>query len=423
MIKRKWFFLLVVLITVPLAGELKFYPFEGDFRVSFGTPLFFFLLLWRRSLHRLTFIIGVAGSVVLFRIGLEMYGGRSGMEEAFLAHFPVFFYYLTYGVLFRFFKVSEYYYKPLIIGVFGVLLEVFSSTVEILLRSGVMNQPFDYGTMWLLVEVAVIRSFFVLGFFNILLYKQVKIEEEQQKQQKEHIMMVVSGLYAEVTHLSKSMRDAEMVTKESYDLYRQVNRNEHPAPALSSALLGVANKVHEIKKDNQRIYAGLSNVVSRESGSSYLRMKSIADILMRSNATYAEFLGKDIHFRFESDDHESSYPTYVLLSLLNNLITNAVEAIETKGEVELNVKRGGNSLEFKVTDDGPGVPEKVKDVIFEHGYTSKFDSSGSPSTGIGLSYVREIVEKMEGTIKLKKEEGQHSFLIQVSEKKLMEMGD
>ncbi|SDJ77582.1 ATP-binding protein [Salimicrobium halophilum] len=412
MSRRKWFLLVMVIVMVPLAGELKFYPFEGDFRVSFGTPLFFFLLLWRRSLHRLTLIFSVAGSVVLFRTWLEVYGSPMGVEEAFLAHFPVFFYYMTYGL---------FYHRPLMIGLFGVLLEILASTVEILLRSGVMDQPLDFGTMWLLVEVAVIRSFFVLGFFNILLYKQVKIEEEQQKQQKEHIMMVVAGLYAEVTHLSKSMQDAETVIKESYDLYRKVNRDPEAEP--SSALLGIANKVHEIKKDNQRIYAGLSNVVSRESDSSYLCMNSIADILMRSNATYAEFLGKEVHFRFESEEQDASYPTYVLLSLLNNLITNAVEAIESKGEIELKVTKENNILAFRVTDDGPGVPGKAKEVIFEQGYTSKFDSSGAPSTGIGLSYVREIVEKMEGTIKVITEESKNSFLIQVPEKKLMEMGE
>ncbi|WP_347861497.1 ATP-binding protein [Salimicrobium sp. PL1-032A] len=421
MMTRKWLLFVMVILMVPLAGELKFYPFEGDFRVSFGTPLFFFLLLWRRSLKRITIIFAVAVSVVLFRVSVEVYGGQAGVEEALLAHFPVFFYYLTYGLLFRYLKVSEYYHRPLMIGIFGVTLEVLASSVEILLRSGVTEQPLDFSTMWLLLQVAVIRTFFVLGFFNILLYRQVRTEEEQQKRQKEHIMMVVSGLYAEVTHLAKSMQDAEKVTKESYDLYRQVNRDEHPG--LSSALLAIANKVHEIKKDNQRIYAGLSNVVSREGDTSYLAVDDIGEILIRSNATYAEFLGKTIEFRFKNEARDITCPTYLLLSLLNNLITNAVEAIETEGEIGLYVDEIGADLEFRVTDNGPGVPLKAGDVIFEHGYTSKFDSSGAPSTGIGLSYVREMVEKMEGTIEVTKEKGYQTFLIRIPERKLIEMGE
>ncbi|MGM2834699.1 ATP-binding protein, partial [Bacillus cereus group sp. Bce025] len=37
--------LIILMVVVPIAGELNFHPFNDTFRVSFGTPLFFFLLL------------------------------------------------------------------------------------------------------------------------------------------------------------------------------------------------------------------------------------------------------------------------------------------------------------------------------------------------------------------------------------------
>lgn len=36
------YILLLMLIAVPIAGELKFHPFQDDFRISFGTTAFFF---------------------------------------------------------------------------------------------------------------------------------------------------------------------------------------------------------------------------------------------------------------------------------------------------------------------------------------------------------------------------------------------
>jgi two-component system, sensor histidine kinase YcbA len=42
---------LFMIIAVPIAGELKFYPLDGDIRVSLGTPLFFFILLWSRKIY------------------------------------------------------------------------------------------------------------------------------------------------------------------------------------------------------------------------------------------------------------------------------------------------------------------------------------------------------------------------------------
>lgn len=40
--KKDGYILLLMLLTVPLAGELKFYPLNETFRVSFGVPTFFF---------------------------------------------------------------------------------------------------------------------------------------------------------------------------------------------------------------------------------------------------------------------------------------------------------------------------------------------------------------------------------------------
>ncbi|MFL6561205.1 MAG: ATP-binding protein, partial [Bacillus sp. (in: firmicutes)] len=41
-----------------------------------------------------------------------------------------------------------------------------------------------------------------------------------------------------------------------------------------------------------------------------------------------------------------------------------------------------------------------KSLIFKPGYTLKFDQVGTPSTGIGLSYVQEITEELGGCVDL-----------------------
>ncbi|MFS8580996.1 MAG: ATP-binding protein, partial [Novibacillus thermophilus] len=52
-----------MLVIVPLAGELNFYPFNDAFRVSFGTPTFFFFLLLLRKIHPV-----VSGGLVGFLV-------------------------------------------------------------------------------------------------------------------------------------------------------------------------------------------------------------------------------------------------------------------------------------------------------------------------------------------------------------------
>ena len=62
------------------------------------------------------------------------------------------------------------------------------------------------------------------------------------------------------------------------------------------------------------------------------------------------------------------------------------------------------SIEVRVEDDGPGIPEKLREIVFDPGYTSKFDAYGTPSTGIGLSYVRELVQELDGQIQIEQKE-------------------
>lgn len=61
----------LMMITVPLAGELKFYPFNDAFRVSLGTPAFFLFLLLGRGIHPNIAGILTGTSVFVFRFLLE----------------------------------------------------------------------------------------------------------------------------------------------------------------------------------------------------------------------------------------------------------------------------------------------------------------------------------------------------------------
>ncbi len=63
-----------MLITVPLAGELKFYPLNEEFRISFGAPVFLLLIAAAASARCLPgFLTGAA--VFIFRVFLGLWGG------------------------------------------------------------------------------------------------------------------------------------------------------------------------------------------------------------------------------------------------------------------------------------------------------------------------------------------------------------
>ncbi len=94
----------------------------------------------------------------------------------------------------------------------------------------------------------------------------------------------------------------------------------------------------------------------------------------------------------EGDAHQ-------LRQLVTNLVTNAFEALGGEGWLRVTARhvpgeRGGR-VELDVTDDGPGVPEDVRDRIFGPFFTTKPKGSG-----LGLSIVRKIVDAHDGRIDL-----------------------
>ena len=94
-----------------------------------------------------------------------------------------------------------------------------------------------------------------------------------------------------------------------------------------------------------------------------------------------------------------------------NILRNAEEALEPGGRItvalDLAGEAGHKKIRVRISDDGPGIPEKNRDVIFEPFFTTK--PSGF---GLGLANARKIVEQHNGSIRLARPKGRGtSFVI------------
>ncbi|QGQ44620.1 ATP-binding protein [Metabacillus sediminilitoris] len=420
--KERIWILLLMMIAVPLAGEFKFYPFDDTFRVSLGTPAFFLFLLWGRGIHPNIAGMLTGMSVFVFRFLLAVGIRDISVEEAMYLHFPAFFYYVIYALLFHWTKMNERHDQPFMIGFLGVGIEIIASLSEMVFRSLLAyNQDISLLAIEQLVIIAFIRSFFVLGFFNIFKLREAKLAEEEQRMQKEKMLLFISNLYEESVHLKKTMQNAEEITRMCYDFYRRLKSGEEGGRDAQTALQ-IAGLVHEIKKDNQRIYAGVSELISSENMQDYMNIKQLGNIMLVSNRRYAESLGKDVSFTLHVNGDHPPYHVFMVLSIINNLLTNAVEAIREEGYVSLHIKRKNQFVEFSVSDNGSGIPPRLKEIIFTEGFTTKFDVFGNPSTGIGLSYVKHTVEKWGGHIMLMDNDIETVFIVRIPIEAMIEKG-
>lgn len=90
--------------------------------------------------------------------------------------------------------------------------------------------------------------------------------------------------------------------------------------------------------------------------------------------------------------------------ILTNLVRNATQAFEQSGHdpdrkpaITITAMRRGSVTEIEVTDNGPGIPEAVRDRLFE-----AFQSAAKPGgTGLGLAISRELAEAHGGSLSVR----------------------
>ena len=93
-----------------------------------------------------------------------------------------------------------------------------------------------------------------------------------------------------------------------------------------------------------------------------------------------------------------------------NVLRNAHEALEAGGKISIvcePVEEGGKKkARIRISDNGPGIPEKDRENIFE-----PFFSTKPSGFGLGLANARKIVEQHNGTIRVGKKRGRGSAFV------------
>jgi len=84
-----------------------------------------------------------------------------------------------------------------------------------------------------------------------------------------------------------------------------------------------------------------------------------------------------------------------------NLIVNAVDAMPRGGKLWISGERNDGRLQLQFNDNGTGMPDDVRQKIFEPFFSTK----GAHGTGLGLSVSYSIIERHEGSIKVESEPG------------------
>ena len=92
---------------------------------------------------------------------------------------------------------------------------------------------------------------------------------------------------------------------------------------------------------------------------------------------------------------------------ISNLIENAIKYSGDPAEVEIECKEVEGMVAIAVKDNGIGIPKKFQEKIFDRYFrVQRVRSTDVHSFGLGLSYVKQVIEAHEGVIRLKSEVGE-----------------
>jgi len=92
--------------------------------------------------------------------------------------------------------------------------------------------------------------------------------------------------------------------------------------------------------------------------------------------------------------------TFLLEQAIGNLLDNAIDFSPAGGTISIRIARDRETVSLRVADEGGGVPEYARSRVFERFYSLPRPDTQRRSTGLGLSFVREVARLHGGSIAL-----------------------
>ena len=389
---------LLVGISVALGGQLYFSLWAEGFRVS--TAAIFYpvlLILLMRESHRPDTGVVTGLCVMAFRVLLDLWQGAT-LAEAVLLEAPGGCFYFFYECFLCLLVRDRRSVSPGKLWVSLLLCDFCSNLLNLALSSRLLflQEPLE---LLALGGLALGRAGIAAGILLASRYYHQLLLRQEHEERYRRLFLMTAELKNELYFLKKNAEDIEAVMSSAYRLYEGLPEKEEELKKLA---LSVARDVHEVKKDNLRIVRGLEQVVTESYDREAMEMKDLIHILERSTRQLLGQQRADIRLECRLEGDVTLQEHYPVLSVLKNLVTNAVEAIQGasgKGTVWVDCRTREGDLLLTVKDDGPGITARGMKNLFQVGYSTKFDpGTGNINRGVGLPAVQYIVESLGGEI-------------------------
>lgn len=229
------------------------------------------------------------------------------------------------------------------------------------------------------------------------------------------------GIFADITDLVAAREEADLANRAKSQFLSSMS---HELRTPLNAVLGFAQMlefnpkepltadqkhcVDHIMNGGQHLLELINEVLDLakiESGTVTLSVEDVATHeLLEECLTLVDGIarkgGITVHMTGDDRDWPPIHADYTRTKqIILNLLSNAIKYNRTDGSVFVESEPGENGmLRIIVRDTGPGIPEKLRDGLFEPFNRLGAESSEIEGTGIGLTITKELVEIMDGRV-------------------------
>ena len=180
----------------------------------------------------------------------------------------------------------------------------------------------------------------------------------------------------------------------------------------------VLRYIQMIRDENKRMHAQVENVlrISRLEKNQIEISKETVDVhdIIDDAISHVNLLIKDrkgnINTHFEAITSEISGNEFHLTNVVVNMLENALKYSLGSPKIDVYTESTNKFFLFKIKDEGIGMSKVVQKQVFDKFYREqKGNIHDVKGHGLGLAYVKEIVDKHHGTVFVESEKGKGSI--------------
>jgi len=172
-----------------------------------------------------------------------------------------------------------------------------------------------------------------------------------------------------------------------------------------------------IRQENKRMHGQVENVlrISKLEKNQLDLTSSVADLheVITDAVTHVGLIVQDkggyINENLEALQSEVMVSKFHFTNVIVNILDNAIKYSEDSPKIDIYTENAGNNIVLKISDQGIGMGKNVQKHIFDKFYREqKGNIHNVKGHGLGLSYVKKIVEHDHGSVYVESEKGKGS---------------